>query len=119
MSNILTRYINITNIGVIMNTEALNLNQYLDKYDVGQEVFAGRVGRSQGRISQWLRTGVTSNMAIPVETASNGIVPRYISSPEMYPPEQYRMIYPLLFRLLYSDPAVNNNSNLAGIEGET
>jgi len=101
-----------------MSTEELNLNQYLEAHDVGQEVFAKRIGRSQGRISQWLTKGVSPIMAIPVEVASDGKVPRYVSSPEMYPPEQYRVIYPLLFRLLYSKPVANNNDNALGIEGE-
>jgi len=88
----------------------MNLNQYLSESGINQTDFATNMKRTQGRIAQWLKNGVPPLMAIPVEAATGGLVPRYISSPEIYPPEQYRVVYPVLFQLLYSH-AVNNKTS--------
>lgn len=62
----------------------MTLSDYLKLYGIGQSAFAEKVDVTQGRISQILRgSPVPPDLAVKIETASGGHVPRETSCPDI------------------------------------
>lgn len=74
----------------------MKLNEYLVSKCITQADFAKKVTKinpknpvTQSAISQWLKKGVPKHRALDVERATNRLVKRFESRPDIYPPEDY------------------------------
>jgi DNA-binding transcriptional regulator YdaS (Cro superfamily) len=68
----------------------MQLSEYLEREEITQTEFAGRVKVSQGMVWQWLnkRRPVAAEKVLAIETATGGEVSRHELRPDIYPRDQ-------------------------------
>jgi DNA-binding transcriptional regulator YdaS (Cro superfamily) len=64
----------------------MDLRTYLSK-ETTQTELAGKLGLTQGAISQWLRKRVPADRVLAIERATGGKVTRHELRPDLYPVE--------------------------------
>ena len=64
----------------------MNLKTYLKRTKRSQSEFAGKLGVTQGLVSQWVKgvTTITPERAIDIEGATEGMVTRYDLRPDIF-----------------------------------
>jgi DNA-binding transcriptional regulator YdaS (Cro superfamily) len=69
----------------------MKLAEYLIESGVTQAEFAGRVGVTQGRVSQWLSgETITAERCVAIEAATNGHVTRFDLRPDLFGPASHQ-----------------------------
>ena len=67
----------------------MKIKEYLDLGNITQVEFAKKLNITPGFVSHWINgtRPIPAKYAIPIELATNGIVTRYESRPDIYPIE--------------------------------
>lgn len=65
----------------------MDLHTYLTQKTTQTEL-AGKLGLTQGAISQWLRKRVPADRVLAIERATGGLVTRHELRPDLYPIEK-------------------------------